>query len=278
MGRASDRPASPAVRGAAVVRLRSGAEGPPPTQDEIAVEAPLEVRFSGRAATVLMRTPGDDEELVSGFLLSEGLVTGPRDVVRISRPSGLSGAEVGNVVDVELYPSPDRRDLDRPLYSSSSCGTCGKRSLASLEVPAPPVASTLRVSRAFLGALPARMREAQATFRRTGGVHACALFDGRGELVVLREDVGRHNAVDKVVGWAMAHGRLPLSDGVLQVSGRIGYELAQKAVVAGAPILSAVGAPSSMAVDVAEAHGLTLVGFVRPDALNVYTHPERVTG
>jgi FdhD protein len=241
------------------------------------VEAPLEVRFGGKAATVLMRTPGDDEELVRGFLLSEGLITSAEDIVRVSRPAGLSPGEAGNVVDVELYPSPTRPELDRPLYSSSSCGVCGKRSIASLEIAAPRVEATLQVARALLGTLPARLRAAQTTFERTGGVHACGLFAPDGSLVALREDVGRHNAVDKVVGWALAHHLLPLSNHVLMVSGRISFELAQKAVIAGVPILVAVGAPSSFAIQVAERYGLTLVGFLRPASMNVYTHPSRVT-
>jgi len=245
--------------------------------DQVAVEAPLEVRFGGKAATVIMRTPGADEELVRGFLLSEGLLVGPDDVVSIARPAGLPPAEQGNVVDVMLTPSPSRRDLDRPLYSSSSCGACGKRSIASLEVAAPKMTSNVRVSAAVLASLPERMRAAQTTFECTGGVHAAGLFTSTGALVVLREDVGRHNAVDKVVGWALKERRIPLTDCVLQLSGRISYELAQKAVVAGIPILAAVGAPSSLAIAVAERYGLTLVGFIRGRTMNVYTNGERVT-
>jgi len=247
-------------------------EGP----DDVAVEAPLEVRFAGVAATVLLRTPGDDEALVHGFLLAEGLLSSAADIVRITRPDGRAAAEIGNVVDVTLVPALAGVELDRPLYSSSSCGACGKRSIASLTVRAAVLPPGPRVPRAVLASLPARMRAAQATFARTGGVHACGLFTADGALVALREDVGRHNAVDKVVGAALIDGRLPLTGHVLVVSGRISFELAQKAVVAGAPILVAVGAPSSMAIDVASTYGLTLVGFTRPGALNVYTGPERV--
>jgi FdhD protein len=257
--------------------VRLNDETPSPRSDDVAVEAPLELRFGGKAATVLMRTPGCDDELIRGFLLSEGLITAAEDVVRLERPRGLPQAERGNVVEVALFPSPDRPEIDRPLYSSSSCGTCGKRSLASLEVPATPCRSDLRVSQGILASLPARMRAAQATFDRTGGVHAAGLFAADGTLVVAREDVGRHNAVDKVVGWALVHAHLPLSENVLQVSGRISYELAQKAAVAGIPILCAVGGPSSLAIRVAERCALSLVGFVRPGSMNVYTHPERVT-
>ena len=247
-----------------------------PEGDQVAVEAPLEIRFAGKAATVLMRTPGDDEDLVRGFLLSEGSITGPDDIVRIVRPAGLPVGEAGNVVDLELFPALTARALDRPLYSSSSCGVCGKRSIASLEIPAPPLPPGFHVRRSVLASLPTRMRAAQPIFDRTGGLHACALFDADGALLCLREDVGRHNAVDKVVGWALEARRVPLAAGVLLVSGRISFELAQKAVIAGAPVLAAVGAPSSLAIEIGQRYGLTLVGFVRSSAMNVYTHAERV--
>jgi FdhD protein len=269
-------PDDPPVVRVPVERIRDGVAAAPAGHDDVAIEAPLEVRFAGRAATVLMRTPGHDDELVRGFLLSEGIIESAEDIVRIVRPPDLPTGEAGNVVDVELFPSPSRKDLDRPLFSSSSCGVCGKRSIASLEIPAKPSVSPLRVPRQLLGSLPARMRTAQTTFDRTGGVHACGLFTADGSLLALREDVGRHNAVDKVVGWALAQGRLPLADSVLVVSGRISYELAQKAIVAGVPILVAVGAPSSLALEIGGRYGLTLVGFVRSESMNVYTHPERV--
>lgn len=262
----------PTLRWSAAEGFRPG--GPP--SDPIAVEAPLEVRFRGRAATVVLRTPGEDDDLVRGFLLAEGMIRGPEDVLRIERPAGLTGDEAGNVVDVTLAPSRAGRTLDRPLYSSSSCGACGKRSLASLRLEVAPLAEGPRVPAATLALLPQRMAAAQPAFARTGGLHACGLFTAAGELVVVREDVGRHNAVDKVVGWAMTQRGLPLSDHVLQVSGRISFELAQKAAAAGVPILAAVGAPSSRAIEVAQGYGLTLVGFARPASLNVYTHPERV--
>lgn len=247
--------------------------------DDIAVEAPLELRFGGRAATVLLRTPGDDEELVHGFLLSEGILRDARDVVRVERaaadPADPAGSH-GDALDVTLVPALADVDLDRPMYSSSACGACGKRSLASLHVEAAPLPDGPRVPRAVLAALPARLRDAQAAFARTGGLHACGLFTAVGDLVVAREDVGRHNAVDKVVGHALLHDLVPLHGHVLVVSGRISFELAMKAVVAGAPLLVAVGAPSSRAVEVATEHGLTLVGFTRPTGLNVYTRPDRV--
>ncbi len=272
----TSEPVDPRVVRLPVERRREGGGPDAVRRDDVAIEAPLEVRFSGKPATVLMRTPGDDEDLVHGFLLSEGLIEGADDVVRISRPTELPAGEVGNVVDVELFPSPSRKELDRPLYSSSSCGVCGKRSIASLEIGVAPIESALRVSRRVLASLPDRLRTSQSTFERTGGVHACGLFTAEGALVVLREDVGRHHAVDKVVGWALIEGRLPLTDHVLMVSGRISFELAQKAVVAGAPILVAVGAPSSLAIEIAHRYGLTLVGFLRATSMNVYTHAERV--
>lgn len=276
----------PRAPGASVVsapvwHLPVGAGGPAAAgdrevPDDVAVEAPLEVRFGGKAATVLLRTPGDDEELVHGFLLAEGLLHSAADIVRIVRPADLRPEDVGNVVDVTLVPALADVELDRQLYSSSSCGACGKRSIASLEVRAPALPAGPRVAREVIAGLPARLRAAQATFQRTGGVHACGLFTAEGALVALREDVGRHNAVDKVVGWALLAGRVPLAGHLLVVSGRISFELAQKAVVAGATVLVAVGAPSSAAIDVATRHGLTLVGFVRPGSMNVYTGPERV--
>jgi len=271
-----DGPALPPTVVVPVVHAPSVGPLGPPEGDQVAVEAPLEIRFGGKAATVLMRTPGEDEDLVRGFLLSEGSITGPDDIVRIVRPPGLPAGEAGNVVDLELLPSPTGPGLDRPLYSSSSCGVCGKRSIASLEIPAAPVPPGFRVKRSILATLPTRLRAAQPIFDRTGGLHACGLFDADGALVCLREDVGRHNAVDKVVGWALEAGRLPLREGVLLVSGRISFELAQKAVVAGVPVLAAVGAPSSLAIEIGRRYGLTLVGFVRSTAMNVYTHAERV--
>lgn len=264
------------VRHVAIGAARGGGgpdrEGP----DDVAVEAPLELRFAGTAATVLLRTPGDDDDLVHGFLLGEGIVRSAADLVHVARPAGLPPGEAGNVVDVTLVPALADAHLDRGLYSSSACGACGKRSLASLEVHAAPLAPGPRVPRAVLASLPDRLRAAQPAFARTGGLHACGLFAADGALVALREDVGRHNAVDKVVGWALRAGRVPLAGHVLVVSGRISYELAQKAVVAGAPVLVAVGAPSSLAIDVARAHGLTLVGFTRATSFNVYAGPERV--
>lgn len=246
-------------------------------EDAIAVEAPLEVRLGGKPLTVLMRTPGHDEELVAGFLFSEGVISDVDEILAIERPTDLSAAERGNVVSVSLLTSRRTPAGDRLFFSNSSCGICGKQSLASIEVRGEPVRSELTVSRRVLAELPERLKAAQPVFARTGGVHASALFSPAGELVALREDVGRHNALDKLVGWALAEGRVPLSEYLLLVSGRLSYELVQKAIAAGIPLVAAVGAPSSLAVELAERFGITLVGFLRATGMNVYAHAARVT-
>jgi FdhD protein len=245
--------------------------------DAVAVEAPLEVRVGGKPITVLMRTPGHDEELVTGFLFNEGVITDADEVLATERPVDLSEAERGNVVNVSLLTARRAPAGDRLFFSNSSCGICGKQSLASIEVQGAPVRSDLAVTRRVLAALPERLRAAQPLFARTGGVHASGLFTPAGELVAVREDVGRHNALDKLVGWALAEGRVPLADYLLLVSGRLSYELVQKAVAAGIPLVAAVGAPSSLAVEVAERFGITLVGFLRESGMNVYAHASRVT-
>lgn len=248
-----------------------------PHDDALAVEAPLEVRLGGKPLTVLMRTPGHDEELVAGFLFNEGVITDADELLAVERLADLSGAERGNVVAVSVLTARRTPAGDRQFFSNSSCGICGKQSLASIEVRGEPVRSELTVSRRVLAALPERLRSAQPVFARTGGVHASALFTSAGELVAVREDVGRHNALDKLVGWALAEGRVPLSDRVLLVSGRLSYELVQKAVAAGIPVVAAVGAPSSAAVELAERFRITLIGFLRPTGMNVYAHARRVT-
>jgi FdhD protein len=256
----------------AVVEVRRF--GAPP--DRVAVEAPLEIRLGAKISTVLMRTPGDDEELVLGFLFTEGMISRAGDVVALRRPEGLTGDERGNVIAVELSPSLKLPPFERLFYSSSSCGVCGKNAIAQLAVRAAPSTSTLTVSRGVLRQLPARMRAAQAVFLETGGVHASGVFTSAGELVAVREDVGRHNALDKIAGWALASGRAPMTDHLLLVSGRVSYEIVQKAIAAGIPFIAAVGAPSSLAVDLAEQFGVTLVGFLREDSMNVYTNPQRL--
>jgi FdhD protein len=247
-----------------VLRLPAGTT----ERDRVAVEEPLEIRIGGTPVAVTMRTPGHDEELALGFCLSEGLR--PRDA---RLPDDLAA----NTVDVDA-PGFDAGRLQRSFYTSSSCGVCGKGALEAVEVEAPRVESQLRVPLALVASLPERLREAQAAFAVTGGLHATGLFSGGGEPLCVREDVGRHNALDKVVGWAFREQLLPLAEHVLCVSGRLSFELVQKAAIAGCPVLVAVGAPSSLAVDLAADRGITLCGFVRGGSANVYTEPWRIEG
>jgi FdhD protein len=247
-----------------VVRLPGGAS----ERDSVAVEEPLEIRIGGKPVAVTMRTPGHDEELALGFCLSEGL-----QPTEARLPEDLAA----NTVDVDA-PGFDPARLQRSFYTSSSCGVCGKGALEAVAVEAPRVASELRLPLSVVAALPDRLREAQAAFAVTGGLHATGLFSAAGEPLCVREDVGRHNAMDKVVGWAFRRALLPLADHVLCVSGRLSFELVQKAAVAGCPVVVAVGAPSSLAVEVAADRGVTLCGFVRGGTANVYTEPWRITG
>ncbi len=236
-------------------------------QDVVAIEEPLEIRVDGAPLAVTMRTPGHDEELALGFLYGEGLIGGPR-------PAGLTEDFANNTIEVT---GPLARDPGmRRFYTTSSCGVCGKGALEEVAVLSPPLSAEPTIPRALAAELPARLE--QPGFDRTGGLHATGLFEADGRLVYNREDVGRHNAMDKVVGRALLDGRLPLSGRVLCVSGRLSFELVQKAAVAGAPILVGVGAPSSLAVELADDRGLTLCGFARRGNLNVYTHPERIAG
>ena len=267
-------PAPGAVADAAVRRVRGN--GMEERTDRVAVEAPLEIRLGGKPATVLMRTPGHDEELVRGFLYSEGMITSLADVVSITRPENLTGDERGNVLAVELTRGAAAPAMERAFYSSSSCGVCGKTSIAALAVRAQAIASGFTIRRDVLERLPETLRAAQPAFAQTGGVHASGFFTEDGTLVAVREDVGRHNALDKLLGWALEAGRIPLSDFALLVSGRVSFELVQKAVAGGVPLLAAVGAPSSLAVDLAEQFGITLVGFLRPGSMNVYAGADRV--
>jgi FdhD protein len=235
--------------------------------DVVAVEEPLEIRIGGAPVAVTMRTPGHDEELALGFSIAEGLTP-----LRAEVPDDLAA----NTIDVDA-PDADLSRLKRNFYTSSSCGVCGKGALEAVAVEAPRVEGDLRVAAAVVASLPDRLRDDQRAFAATGGLHATGLFTADGELLVAREDVGRHNAMDKVIGRAFLDGLLPLSRLVLCVSGRLSFELVQKAAVAGCPILVAVGAPSSLAVELAADRGITLCGFVRGGSLNVYTEPWRVT-
>jgi FdhD protein len=245
-----------------VRRLPGGSE----EEDVVAVEEPLEIRIGGEPVAVTMRTPGDDEELALGFCLTEGL-----------RPVGarLPDDLGANTVDVDATGFDSER-LRRNFYTSSSCGVCGKGAIEAVRVAAPRVVSRLSVEEAVIAALPGRLLSRQAAFAATGGLHATGLFDAEGELLCVREDVGRHNAMDKVIGRAFVDGLLPLAELVLCVSGRLSFELVQKASVAGCPIVVAVGAPSSLAVELAADRGMTLCGFVRDERITVYTEPWRV--
>jgi FdhD protein len=265
-----------------VLRIRGPVHATRP--DTVASEEPLEIRLRGTALAVTMRTPGDDFDLVHGFLATEGVIGSADDLggLRYCNSVDDEGRNTYNVVDVDLAPGVEAPDtaLDRNFYTSSSCGVCGKASIDAIrtktrfDVAGDPVRLPLEV----LLALPDRLRAAQQVFDKTGGLHAAGLFTADGGMVALREDVGRHNAVDKVIGDGVRAGRLPLSGHVLMVSGRASFELTQKAAMAGIPVLAAVSAPSSLAVELAREVGITLVGFLRGDGCNVYTCPERLTG
>jgi FdhD protein len=268
--------------------------GPRRREDVRAGEEPLEIRINGTAFSVTMRTPGDDFDLVAGFLVSEGVVwsAGQLDSMRFCAGEDEQGRQTFNVVEARLAPDVQlpETSLERHVYTSSSCGICGTASIDAVAksshftydagtLPAAgmsPAAGDGRIRLDVLLSLPDRLREQQKLFDRTGGVHAAGLFTLDGTLLCLREDVGRHNAVDKVVGWALREGRLPLRNTVLQVSGRASFELVQKAYLAGIPMLSAVSAPSSLAIELAESVGLTVAGFSRRNSINIYSHPERV--
>ena len=247
---------------ARVTRLPGGAV----ESDRLAVEEPLEIRVDGTAVAVTMRTPGHDEELALGFCLTEGL-----------RPTSAHPAAdlAANVVEVDA-PGADLGAIQRSFYTSSSCGVCGKGALEAVAVDAPRIESEIVVPFDVVASLPERLRASQPTFDLTGGLHATGLFTPGGDLRCVREDVGRHNAMDKVVGWAFLEGTLPLAWGVLCVSGRLSFELVQKAAVAGCPVLVAVGAPSSLAVELGDDRGITLCAFVREGHATVYTHPARI--
>jgi FdhD protein len=262
--------------------------------DPVAVEEPLEIRAEGPgdaavSIAVTMRTPGHDTELAAGFLFTEGLIKSRDDLATPAvRELAVEGS-ANNVVTVRLARAFDPTPLKRNFYATSSCGICGKASIDHLHAEAPPITSGITIARSTIAKLPERMREAQRAFDRTGGIHATAVFDRDGALVCVREDVGRHNAMDKAIGRALldrhysesaartsCDRKTPLADRVLLVSGRASFELVQKAAMAGAPILCAVSAPSSLAVQAAQRLGITLVGFVRGDGFNVYAHPDRV--
>ncbi|MGW2365744.1 formate dehydrogenase accessory sulfurtransferase FdhD [Streptomyces sp. NPDC001667] len=265
-----------------VIRIRDGAVGTRP--DTLVAEEPMEIRLNGKPLAITMRTPGDDFALAAGFLVSEGVLGTAEELANIVYCAGATddGANTYNVVDVRLAPGVPLPDiaLERNVYTTSSCGLCGKASLDAVRTTARHQVSDgpspMRLEPELLAVLPDRLRAAQQVFDRTGGLHGAALFSADGELLDVREDVGRHNAVDKIVGRALQQGLLPLSGTVLLVSGRASFELAQKAVMAGIPVLAAVSAPSSLAVDLAVETGLTLIGFLRGSSMNVYAGEQRV--
>ena len=250
--------------------------------DTLVAEEPLEIRVAGTPIAVTMRTPGDDFDLVSGFTFTEGIVTSPGQLsaMRYCAGADADGRNTYNVIDVVLTDDapPIDTSVGRNFYTTSSCGVCGKASIDAVRVRSPfdLNADHVIVTPSVLSALPQKLREAQKIFASTGGLHAAALFSPDGEMLTLREDVGRHNAVDKVVGWAARENRLPLAATVLMVSGRVSFELVQKAYVAGIPVLAAVSAPSTLAAEFAQSVGMTLVGFLRGESMNVYTMASRV--
>ena len=286
-----------------VRRLQGAAESE--DRDFLAAEEPLEIRVEGQSVAVVMRTPGEDRELAAGFLVTEGLVHAADDVVDITHQAhcwfpahnGQNGVKYlnrrgrplhqstpnppvadGNVINVRLrYPkSVDLKKLTRHVFTSSSCGICSKATIAAVRQQFPPIVDACEVGPAVLWELPQLLTAAQETFRWTGGLHACALFDLAGQLLVLREDVGRHNALDKVAGWALLQDRLPLREHILLLSGRASFEMLQKALAAGIPIVAAVSAPSSLAAEFARQSGQTLVGFLRGERMNIYAGSGRV--
>ena len=259
---------------------RLDGEGRSTAADAVAVEEPLEIRVGGRSVAVTMRTPGHDEELAAGFLLTEGVIRSSADVSEIAHCQSGDARRTGNVVNVFLASGVevDFQRLTRHVFASSSCGLCGKAAIDSIIQTYPAMNSSLRVSTDVLETLPTKLRDAQKAFDATGGLHAAALFDATGRMLVAREDVGRHNAVDKVVGWALKQRLVPLAGCVLLVSGRVSYEIVQKALAAGLPMVCAVSAPTSLAVELARESGLTLVGFLRGRTMNLYSGVWRVSG
>jgi FdhD protein len=250
--------------------------------ETLVVEEPLEIRVNGNAVTVTMRTPGSDVELAQGFLLTEGVIGHRDDVltVRYCKGAGPDNMNTYNVLDATLAPDVQMPavDITRNFYTTSSCGVCGKASLDAVRTVSrySPGDDASRVKAETLSAMPEQLRAQQKVFASTGGLHGAALFDVDGAVLTVREDIGRHNAVDKVIGWAVEQDRVPLTGTVLLVSGRASFELTQKAVMAGIPVLAAVSAPSSLAVDLASQSGLTLVAFLRGESMNVYTRPDRI--
>ncbi len=256
--------------------VRISEEQPKHIEDEVVVEEPVEVRLNGEVVSVTMRTPGDDFDLAAGLLWTEGLIGSAAEIGTISYCPDEEHPDLRNIVNVTLVDSARKIVPPSRTWTNSSCGLCGKASLDAIRQLCHPISSSITVERDVLYGLPAVLREAQANFDRTGGIHAAGLFDPSGRMLLLREDLGRHNAVDKVLGGALRSGVIELGKTVMMVSGRLGFEIAQKALVAGVPIVASVSAPSSLAVELAEDFGMTAVGFLRGRSMNIYSHPERI--
>jgi FdhD protein len=243
--------------------------------DDVVIEEPLEIRVNGDSVTVTMRTPGDDFDLAVGLLWTEGIIQSRDEIGTIAYCPDEEQPELRNVVNVVLIDAQRKIESSHRLWSNSSCGLCGKATLDAIHQSCRPISTSIQVSSGLLFSLPARLREAQANFERTGGIHAVGLFDSKGSLLVLREDIGRHNAVDKVLGAALTGG-LSISETIMMVSGRLGFEIAQKAVVAGVPIVASISAASSLAIELASQFGMTAIGFLRGRSMNIYSHDERI--
>jgi FdhD protein len=265
------------ARGVRVVRYRSR-ESLAREDDEVAVEEPLEIRVEGRSIAVVMRTPGYDRELAAGFALTEGIVKEESEIFEITSCL-TTGQEQGNTVEITLTDPTkfDAARFTRHVFSSSSCGVCSKATIDAAMQQFAPVVCEQQLSAKTLFRLPQQLSAAQETFQRTGGLHACALFDWRGDLLLLREDVGRHNALDKLIGHQLLADRLPLPDCILLLSGRVSFEMTQKALAAGIAIIAAISAPTSLAVEFARANNQTLIGFLRGETMNLYAGAERLT-
>ncbi|MGI8890757.1 MAG: formate dehydrogenase accessory sulfurtransferase FdhD [Chthoniobacterales bacterium] len=260
-----------------IVKMRSS-ESPAPQRDEVAVEEPLEIRVEGHSVAVVMRSPGHDRELAAGFALTEGLVRQCSEIFEITTCLTTEKA-TDNVVNIALAnPAKfEAAKLSRHVFTSSSCGICGKATIESAIQQFPPIRNVPVVSAGLLFQLPGKLAAAQEAFRRTGGLHACALFDLQGELLLIREDVGRHNALDKLIGHELLAARLPLGERILLLSGRVSFEMTQKALAAGLAVIAAISAPTSLAVSFAQANNQTLIGFLRDETMNIYHGEERVT-
>jgi len=244
-------------------------------EDEVVVEEPLEVRVNGQSLSVTMRTPGDDFDLATGMLWTEGVIHSCDEIGTIAYCPDEEDPDLKNIINVSLQDTSRKWEASRRLWANSSCGLCGKATLEAIRQACKPITSTATTTDELLYSLPSHLRQAQSNFERTGGIHAAALFDLQGNLKLLREDIGRHNAVDKVLGAALS-AKVPVGETIMMVSGRLGFEIAQKAVVAGIPIVASISAPSSLAIELATDFQMTAIGFLRGRAMNVYPHPERV--